>query len=78
MVNLVKSKAQLYVDNFNPEVFKEEMTLADSGVDSLALVEIVASVVKDLNIKIPRTELGNVKTIGELINVLLDQANQNT
>lgn len=78
MINLVKNKAQIYVDNFNPELFTDETTLENSGVDSLALVEIVASVVTDLNIKIPRTELGGVKTIGALVDVLLNQVNQKT
>lgn len=44
-------------------------SFGDYGANSLDVVEIVSATMRDLKIKIPRTELAGVKTIGGLVEI---------
>jgi acyl carrier protein/polyketide biosynthesis acyl carrier protein len=41
----------------------------DFGADSLEIVEVVSRSMKDLRIKVPRTELAKASNIGELADI---------
>lgn len=44
-----------------------DKTFAEYGANSLDIVEIVSASMRDLRIKIPRTELAGIKNIGGLV-----------
>lgn len=44
-----------------------EKSFADYGANSLDIVEIVSATMRELKIKIPRTELAGIKNIGGLV-----------
>lgn len=70
VVEIVKQKAARALDNFSPDDFDESKTLPQLGIDSLALVEIIAGSTKELKLKIPRHKFGAVKDVGGLIDLL--------
>ena len=49
------------------ETIDPEKKFTDYGVNSLDIVEIVSSTMRELKIKIPRTELSDIKNISGLV-----------
>ena len=49
------------------EKIDPEKKFTDYGVNSLDIVEIVSSTMRELKIKIPRTELSDIKNIAGLV-----------
>jgi acyl carrier protein len=48
---------------------KPEATIADDlGIDSLDAVELVMALEEEYGIKIPDEELGNMETVGDIVN----------
>ena len=47
-----------------------ERTLASYGASSLDIVEIVSGSMRELRVKVPRTELAKLKKIDELVDLL--------
>jgi acyl carrier protein len=79
--DILKSKAAKVLDRYDVSTFTEEKTLEELGVDSLAMVEIVAATVRVLKIKVPRPQYAQIKDIRGLLNVFmthLDQQPQQT
>ena len=46
-------------------------SMMEYGADSLDVIEVVSCSMRELKIKIPRTELSDIKTIGELAEAFL-------
>ncbi|MCB9604507.1 MAG: acyl carrier protein [Sandaracinus sp.] len=53
------------------EIGEQQSLVDDFGADSLEIVEVVSRTMKKLKIKVPRTELGKAKNIGELIDLFV-------
>lgn len=51
-----------------------DKSMTDYGASSLDIVSIVSSSMRQLKIKVPRTELKHVKTIDGLINLFVESA----
>ena len=47
-----------------------ETTLADLGADSLDLVDVASRSMQELKVKIPRSEIGRIRTLDDLVAVL--------
>jgi len=58
------------------EVKKGDMDInnkfTDYGADSLDIVEIVSGTMRELKVKIPRTDLFDIKNISELVDKFVD------
>lgn len=53
------------------DIIKEDANLeSDLGADSLDVVELMMDVEKDFEIVIPDDEVGGVKTIGDIYNIV--------
>jgi acyl carrier protein len=53
----------------------EAASMKDYGADSLEMVEVVSRSMKDLKIKVPRTELSKAKNLKELVDIFETFAN---
>jgi polyketide biosynthesis acyl carrier protein len=51
-------------------------SMKDLGANSLDIIEVVSCSMRELNIKIPRSELADIKTIDELVDKFV--ANKNS
>lgn len=49
-----------------------QKSMKDYGANSLDIIEVVSCAMRELNIKIPRSELAEIKTIDELTNKFVE------
>jgi acyl carrier protein len=47
----------------------ESASMKDYGADSLEMVEVVSRTMKQLKVKIPRTDLATAKNLGQLVDL---------
>lgn len=66
--------ATVEVLQVKPDQVTEEATFEDLEADSLDLVELVMSLEDTLDVKIEEEDLGDVKTVGDAINLILTAA----
>ena len=50
--------------------FNDNTVIRDLGLDSIDMVEMIADFEDNFNITIPSNKINDVKTIGDLLNVL--------
>lgn len=63
------------VDGLTPEKVDPKKSMKDMGANSLDIVEVVSSSMRELKIKVPRSELAKLSTIDGLVDLLFDTAN---
>jgi acyl carrier protein/polyketide biosynthesis acyl carrier protein len=66
--NILDNLEDLDENNIDPD-----KSMKDLGANSLDIIEVVSCSMRELNIKIPRTELADVKTIGHLADKFMEQ-----
>ena len=54
------------------------LAMSDQGAGSLDIVEIISAATRELQIKIPRTELINLKNIDELADLFYTKLNESS
>jgi acyl carrier protein len=69
MFAVVKSNIQEIVEGTKGLDIKETDSMRDYGADSLEIVEVVSRSMKDLRIKVPRTELSGAKSLKDLLDL---------
>jgi acyl carrier protein len=67
---VVKGNIQKVIEASRGKEITEAMSMRDFNADSLEIVEVVSRSMKELKIKVPRTELSTAKNIGELVSLL--------
>ena len=48
----------------------ENGVISDLGIDSLELLEVIGSLERDLNIRVPDDQLVGIQTVGQLLNLV--------
>lgn len=71
VLNVILKNLKLNVDGLEDEDIDTTRSMIDYGASSLDIVEIVSASMRELRIKVPRTELTNLKNINELADLLL-------
>jgi len=69
MFAVVKSNIQEIVEGAKGIDIKETDSMRDFGADSLEIVEVVSRSMKDLKIKVPRTELSGARSLKDLLDL---------
>ena len=69
MFAVVKANIQEIVEGAKGADIKETDSMRDYGADSLEIVEVVSRSMKDLKIKVPRTELSGAKNLKDLLDL---------
>jgi acyl carrier protein len=72
--DLVRRKAADIIGDIDPAELDATRSLKSYGVSSLDLVELVSVLMRELKIKVPRTELKKIGNLGELISVFQNAA----
>jgi acyl carrier protein len=73
--DLAKRRAAEIIGTIDPAELDTTKPLRAYGVSSLGLVELVSLLMRELKIKVPRSELKKIGTVDELISVFHDAAN---
>jgi polyketide biosynthesis acyl carrier protein len=69
MFEVVKAKIREIVDGTSDLEIREDLSMRDLGADSLEIVEVVSRSMKELKIKVPRTELSGARNLKELLDL---------
>ncbi len=65
----VKANMRAVIEGVGSKDISESQSMRDFGADSLEIVEVVSRSMKQLKIKVPRTQLLDVKNLKELVDV---------
>jgi acyl carrier protein len=66
---VVKTNIYEIIANADGKEVSEASSMRDFGADSLEIVEVVSRSMKQLRIRVPRTELIGLQNLGELVDV---------
>jgi acyl carrier protein len=58
------------VDNLDPAVIDPARSMKDYGANSLDIVEVVSGAMRELKVKVPRSELNKLTNIDGLVDLL--------
>ena len=67
VINVIESIAKK--NNLKIDFNNYELTLKESGIDSLALLNLIFKVENELNIRIPDEKLIEIKKLGDLLEI---------
>jgi acyl carrier protein len=70
VLNIVIKNIKLNVDGLEETEIDPEKLMAEYGTSSLDIVEIVNSSLRELKIKVPRTQLAGLMNINDLVDML--------
>lgn len=77
ILNVVKKHLVDAVDDLDPTDVDPAVSMRDLGANSLDMVEVVSHSMRELKIKIPRSELSKLTNIQELVDLFYVTANGN-
>jgi acyl carrier protein len=60
------------VDGLDPATIDPQRSMKDYGANSLDIVEVVSGAMRELKVKVPRTELNKLTNLDGLVNLLHD------
>ena len=66
IVELITDKLAENLDDLEREDLDPEISMRDLGVNSLDLIDVVQAVMRELSIKVPRSQLADIETISGL------------
>jgi acyl carrier protein len=73
---VVKKHLIQTIDGLSESEIEPSRSMKDLGASSLDIVEIVSLSMRELKVKVPRSELVNLKNIGDLVDLLHTTASQ--
>ncbi|MAG13736.1 MAG: acyl carrier protein [Spirochaetales bacterium] len=66
IIDVIKKNIVENLDDVEVEEIDPQKTMKDYGANSLDMIEVVSCSMRELNIKIPRAELAEIKNIDDL------------
>jgi acyl carrier protein len=69
MFTVIKANIQKIIEGAKGHEITENDSMKNFAADSLEIVEVVSRSMKELKIKIPRTELSSAKNLKELLDL---------
>ena len=74
---VIQANMRAIIEGARGMEIRETHSMRDFGADSLEIVEVVSRSMKQLRIKVPRSELLPVQDLGDLVSVFEGTANGN-
>lgn len=72
ILDVIKKNVLENVDEISEEELDPQKSMRDYGANSLDIIEIVSGSMRELNIKIPRSELTDIQNMDELAQKFLE------
>ena len=69
MFDVVKGNIEKIVEEAAGREITESTSMIDLGADSLQIVEVVSRSIKELRLKVPRTDLASARTVKDLLDL---------
>jgi len=76
IIDVIKKHILENLEDLKEEEIDPQKAMSDYGANSLDIIEIVSSSMRELKIKIPRSELTDIKNIDELADKFLQYTNE--
>ena len=71
IIDVIKKNIVVNFDDVKAEAIDPQKSMKDYGANSLDMIEVVSCSMRELNIKIPRTELADINNIEDLADKFL-------
>jgi len=78
MFEVVKANIERIVEEAAGREITESTNMVELGADSLQVVEVVSRSIKEVRLRVPRTELANARTVKDLLDLFERSAGQTT
>jgi acyl carrier protein len=75
---VVRANIMNIVEGVPPDAVSEDVSMRDLGADSLQIVEVVSRSMKELRLKVPRTELSRASNLRDLVDLFEKAAAERT
>jgi polyketide biosynthesis acyl carrier protein len=75
IVEVIKENIVKNIDGVNKADIDIEKSMKDYGANSLDIIEVVSCSMRELNLKVPRSELTDIKNIAELADKFVQYLN---
>lgn len=72
VIEVIKKNIADNLDDVEAASIDPQKSMKDYGANSLDMIEVVSCSMRELNIKIPRSELADIKNIDELAQKFMD------
>lgn len=66
---VVRSNIVAILDDVPADAVREDVSMRDLGADSLQIVEVVSRSMKELKLKVPRTDLSRAANLSDLLDL---------
>lgn len=76
VIEVIKKNIAENLDDVEIDEIDPAKTMKDYGANSLDIIEVVSTSMRELNIKIPRSELADIQNIDELADRFIEYANK--
>jgi acyl carrier protein len=73
---VVKKHLMDTVEDLTEDKIDPAKSMKDLGANSLDIVEVVSSAMRELKVKVPRSELSKLANIDQLVDLLLKVSNE--
>ena len=74
IVEIVKEHLMDNLEDMDEAEFDPDKSMKDMGANSLDIVEVVSCTMRDLKVKVPRSELGKLENVTQLVDMLHETA----
>ncbi len=70
IIDIVKEHLMDNLEEMDDAEFDPDKSMKDMGANSLDIVEVVSCTMRDLKVKVPRSELGKLENVTQLVDLL--------
>ena len=76
VIEVIKKNIASNIDDIDPATIDPQKSMKDYGANSLDMIEVVSTSMRDLKIKVPRSELADINNIDQLANKFVEHLNK--
>ena len=76
VIEVIKKNIASNIDDIDATSIDPQKSMKDYGANSLDMIEVVSTSMRDLKIKVPRSELADINNIDQLATKFLEYTNK--
>jgi acyl carrier protein/polyketide biosynthesis acyl carrier protein len=76
VIEVIKKNIATNIDDIDTTAIDPQKSMRDYGANSLDMIEVVSTSMRDLKIKVPRSELADINNIEQLAAKFLEHLNK--
>ncbi len=76
VIEVIKKNIAANIDDIDLAAIDPQKSMKDYGANSLDMIEVVSTSMRDLKIKVPRSELADINNIDQLATKFLEYTNK--